>query len=383
VSALLVLGSLLLPRWARADDVPREAVVAVVPFADANPNRIHLNLAPEGQKPLVWMLDTGASLSLMTPRVARKAGVAVRREKDSPYRRSTRLGRDVQFWVDVRRSDTAGQTTFQYAVLGGDFLDHYVVELDLPARRVRFLDPRKYRVPKKSDAPRTHIVPLRIIANRIAVPVTLDHTPTQVLLDTGAPTSLILSGKAAKRAGISWEDGLPMRFGTAVGPMDTRIVDGVGVDFAGSGERPMPIEVAPRGWYNMAGDTDSVIGLDALRGLVVRIDYRLRRMWVHRVEEREPMLYGVPWAPERAAGLTLYPRDGRYQVLSVLPTTPAAALGLTRGDELAGAAGEPFDIEAYLRRVVAGQSVAVRRGGVLRQLLPAVRIPEAAQNRGG
>jgi hypothetical protein len=52
---------------------------------------------------LVLLLDTGASFSVFTPLAARAAGVSVRRDKSSPYRRATRLGRDLQFYVDARR----------------------------------------------------------------------------------------------------------------------------------------------------------------------------------------------------------------------------------------------------------------------------------------
>ena len=84
-----------------------EAVVGVMPFEPTpEPNRILVNLAPEGNRPFVMIFDTGASDSVMTPLAARALGVSVRRSKSSPYRRGTRLGRDLQFWVDTSTSDT-------------------------------------------------------------------------------------------------------------------------------------------------------------------------------------------------------------------------------------------------------------------------------------
>jgi predicted aspartyl protease len=69
-------------------------------------------------------LDTGASKSVLTPRVARQLGVSVRRTKNTPYRRATRLGRDLSFYIDTRRTDTASRTGWEYGFLGGEFLDY-------------------------------------------------------------------------------------------------------------------------------------------------------------------------------------------------------------------------------------------------------------------
>ena len=64
-------------------------------------NRIILNLAREGNRPLRMILDTGATFSVMTPLVARSLGVTVRPHKSTPYRRGTSLGRDLQFYIDT------------------------------------------------------------------------------------------------------------------------------------------------------------------------------------------------------------------------------------------------------------------------------------------
>src|SRR5262245_28035180 len=155
--SVLALALLLAPAALLAEPAPEpppEAVVAVLPFAESRePNRVMVDLAPEGGRPFVMMLDTGASGSVITPRMARELGVRVRPLKDTPYRRKTRLGRDLQFWVDTRSSDTAARTGWEYGLLGGEFLDDYVLEIDFPGRRVRFLDPKKYQVPEQLDAP--------------------------------------------------------------------------------------------------------------------------------------------------------------------------------------------------------------------------------------
>ena len=215
--------------------VPPEAVIGVVPFEPQGfSNRVFVNLAPEGNRPFVWMLDTGAQGSVMTPLAARAAGVSVRRTKSSPYVRKTRLGRSVRFWVDTRRRDTGSRTGFEYGVLGGDFLEEYVVEIDFPNRVVRFLDPKRYEVPKTISGDGERVLPMRVKARRPFVEVEIGEKTTQVLLDTGAFDNLILSGRAARKLGIDWKS-LPDfgSFGSMVGPVEVRLHESDVFRFAG------------------------------------------------------------------------------------------------------------------------------------------------------
>src|SRR5262245_6289074 len=129
---LLAVLCIALPSGVRAEpapDPPDEAVLATLPFDPAaRPRSIVIDLAPKGNaRRLPFQLDTGANMSVVSPRLARSMGVKVSRVKHDPYRRSTALGRDVLFYVDTRRSDTAGQGVFEYGLLGGDFLASYVV----------------------------------------------------------------------------------------------------------------------------------------------------------------------------------------------------------------------------------------------------------------
>jgi len=146
--AVLALAIAVAPA-ARAGEPPPEAVLADLPFLDfPEPHRVVVDLAPEGNaRALRFLLDTGASHNVATPRAAAEFGIRVRRYKRDPYRRKTALGRDVQIHVDTRSSDTASRTGWEYALLGGDFLGQYVLELDFRGRRVRFLDPKRYEAP--------------------------------------------------------------------------------------------------------------------------------------------------------------------------------------------------------------------------------------------
>ena len=78
---------------------PPEAVLADLPFLDPPDARtVTVDLAREGSaRPFPLLLDTGAQSSVLTPALARELGVNVRRLKSTPYRRATRLGRDLQW----------------------------------------------------------------------------------------------------------------------------------------------------------------------------------------------------------------------------------------------------------------------------------------------
>jgi hypothetical protein len=147
-------------RAAGAPEPPPEAVIATLPFAASRePNRVMVDLAKEGARPFVMMLDTGASDSVITPGMARELGVRVRKIKETPYRRATRLGRDLQFWVDTQSSDTSSRTGFEYGLLGGEFLDDYVLEIDFPGRTIRSDTKCRRRSMHPTSAPSLWYVP--------------------------------------------------------------------------------------------------------------------------------------------------------------------------------------------------------------------------------
>jgi predicted aspartyl protease len=267
---------------ARADEPPPEAVLADLPFLEhPEPRRIVVDLAPDGaERPLRFMLDTGASHVVATPVAARELGIQVRRHKQDPYRRKTRLGRDVQIYVDVASSDTGSRTGWEYALLGGEFLAEYVLDLDFAARRVRLLDPKRYEVPERAGGPGVWVSSLTLNMNRPVVELGLNGVPTRLLIDTGALAPMVLSGEVAKKASVSPTGAGSIEFWTVLGPTpsEVRIVDELRLGpFAFTGFATL---VNPRGWYNMGAQGDSVVGYELLAMFRVRIDYPRRRLWL-------------------------------------------------------------------------------------------------------
>jgi hypothetical protein len=346
-----------------ANEPSPDAVLGVLPFQEGEPNRVLVDLAAEGSRPFVMMLDTGAAASVVTPLMARHLGVSVRPHKSSPYRRATRLGRDVQFWVDVSSSDTGAKTDWEYGLLGGDFLDDYIVEIDFPGRIVRFLDPKKYQVPSETRAPDERVLPFTVAGTRIIVPVEISGQEIAVGLDTGAPSTLLLSGQIARKLGITVEE-LPEfgRGGTVLGPMEQRLYEAAEFRFAGFPYAPLPVIIAPRGLYNMGLGNDSLLGYDVLRPFVMRIDYANSRIWLKRTGDPRVTFLGADYATSKKLGALLI-RDGkRFQVYHVSPGGLAARYGLREGDAIVPAEGEkPPSVEDLTARVEARAELTVAR----------------------
>lgn len=285
--ATLLLASTLAaaePPPASDLDPPADAVLANVPFEEAPPHRIRIDLAPpENARRLPLELDTGATASAMSPRLARSLGVKVSRTKSTPYRRATRLGRDVLFYVVTRRSDTAATGGgFEFGLLGGDFLSDYVVELDFEGRRVRFIDPDRFEVPAAPDAEGEAVLPLEIVSNRLAVVASVNGTPLPLLVDTGAPFGLMLSGELAAASGVDSAPVPGVQLRTTLGPFATEVGEVARIELGPFGFTGVAAVVAPNGLYNLGFPGDSILGIDLLSQFLVRIDYPRRRLWLRR-----------------------------------------------------------------------------------------------------
>lgn len=282
-------------------DVPVEAVLAELPFLESEErNRIYVDLAPEGsRRPLRMLLDTGANVSVMTPRVARAMGVRVRRVKRDPYRRATRLGRDLLFWVDTRSSDTGSRTGWEYGLLGGDFLARYVLELDFARRRVRFLDRDVYRVPESVDAEGEAVLPMKVVSHRPAIAFEVNGQPLEMLLDTGAPMALMLSGELARAAGVESAPVEGFAMAGVMGDVESEVGRAGRVTIGPFAFEDVPVAVAPRGWFNLGYPGDSMLGYDLLAQFLVRLDYTGRRLWLRRNPDAKltPLLE-APEAPD-------------------------------------------------------------------------------------
>jgi aspartyl protease len=338
-SPWLCVVALTVSSVARADapaaDPPADAIVAELPFLESRePNRIFLNLAKDGDRDFRLLLDTGASDTVLTPQYARDLGVTVRRVRDRPNERDTRLGRPLQFWIDTQSSDQISRTGFEYGLLGGVFLGEYVLDLDFPARKVRFIDPDRWQVPSSVTAPDEAVLPARIVGNRVFVNVELEGKSVDVLLDTGDPFSAGISGPSARKAGFDRAPLVEVATGGVLGKIEAYLVEAEKLSFGPFDFAPAPILLQPHGGYNMGGSTDSAIGYELLQHFQVRIDYRHKRLWLKRTDQEPLGWFGQPWAAVRRTGVMANVDASGVQIEAVIADSPAAKMGLRAGDQI-------------------------------------------------
>ena len=353
--AALLIGGVPAP----AEEPPPEAVLAVLPFLDSpEPNRILVDLAPEGSaKPLRLMLDTGASHSVMTPLAARELGVQVRRT--NRIRIADRRGSG----GTCSSSSTHGSRTparrraGSMACSAGTSSPSTWWSSTSSARRVRLLDPKRYSLPAASSALEEAMVPLRVVAQRPGVEVSVNGEEFVVLLDTGAPWSAVLSGKLARSAAVASEKLDGLEAGTVYGPMAVELGEALRLGIGPFEFANVPLLVAPKGWYNAGFAGDSVVGYDLLSQFVLRVDYANQRMWMRRDPAAKLRFSGADVAVFRESGLLLIPKQDRFLAYIVRPDSAGARRGLLPGDWIEGM----VSAEAIAKTLREGQALTAIR----------------------
>lgn len=290
-----LLALVLAAPSAATDPAPateRPGLVADLAFDPDTPApHIGVDLAPEGQPPFVLIVDTGAATSLMTVGAARERGVSIRKLKHTAYRKRTRLGRDLLFYVDSRWSDTGNNRNLELALLGADFLDDYVLEIDYPARRLRFFDPGVVQVPEASREPDLHVMPFIHNGTRMLVNSELGGQVFLGLFDTGAP-SVVVTLPQAEKLGID-EGELGREIVTTswmYGDARNRVYPARDLRVGDWALPPMPILIELSSPMNLPHG--AVLGHDVWGRGVVRIDFARRRISVRESGGAAPPFRG-------------------------------------------------------------------------------------------
>ncbi len=278
VAALLTLAT---PMAIRADEPDPEAVRAELPFLDALPNQIKIDLGTPGGRRMPLLLDTGSLHSFATVGAARELGISIRRNKQTPYRRATRLGVSLAMHVDTRRSDTGTAPGGDYALIGAPFLAHFVIEIDFPRRRVRFLDPARYEVPA-SDA-NASVLALRPGSTLPIVEIVVGETRVPAVIATGVPGTLILPGgwAAPKGAAVTIDADETERLELPPGGETMQAAVATRIGLGNLEERDVPLLVAPQGLWDQGARSDAYLGVDFLKRFVLRLDVPRGRLWIH------------------------------------------------------------------------------------------------------
>ncbi len=280
-SGILALLLTTIAAPARADEPGPDAVRAELPFLDALPNQIKIDLGAPGGRGLPLLLDTGSLQSFATAGAARDLGVSLRRNKQTPYLRETRLGVALDLYVDTRRSDTGTARGGDYALIGAPFLARFVVEIDFPRRRVRFLDPDVYEVPV-SDA-RASVVPLRPNSTLPIVELMVGGTRVPTVIATGVPGTLILPGgwAAPEHSAVTIDVEATAQLDLPPGGESMQAAVAKQIRLGDFEESDVPMLVAPQGLWDQGKKSDAYLGVDFLKRFVLRLDWTRGRLWIH------------------------------------------------------------------------------------------------------
>ncbi len=302
VAALLAVT---LPLSTRGEEPSPEAIRAELPFLEALPNQVKIDLGTPAGRRLPLLLDTGALHSFATAGAARELGISIRRNKQTPYRRGTRLGVPLEMHVDTRRSDTGTARGGDYALIGAPFLEHFVVEIDFPGRRVRFLDPARYEVPA-SDA-NASVLALRPGSTLPIVELIVGDTRVPAVIATGVPGTLILPGgwAAPEGAAVTIDADETARLELPPGGESMQAGRASRIRLGNFEERDVPLLVAPQGLWDQGARSDAYLGVDFLKRFVLRLDVTRGRLWIRdpaldasEAPDREPLSTPVRERPD-------------------------------------------------------------------------------------
>jgi hypothetical protein len=184
-----------------------------------------------------------------------------------------------------------------------------------------------------------------------------------VMLDTGAPGTGVISGSAAREAGIDLAGLVDFGdSGSVLGPVQTSLYEDSSFELGGVALGRVPLLVAPKGWYNQGAGNDSMIGYDVLAPFVIRIDYARKRLWLKRTQKEPIRFYGADYGLAKQTGAFMSPVPGGYVVWAVTAGSPAAKIGVRTGDVIVSSETEKAPPpDEVLRRILEGKELQVAR----------------------
>jgi serine protease Do len=329
-------------------------------------------------RPLLFIIDTGAVVSLIQDSVARELGLRARgmmRAVGVGGLQNFLLyeGRDVAFSSGaVQHSVIFGAAPHDLALgrdAAGAFAAGLVTEsdsdLDFGRGEWRLYPDGRGAREGYVELPSSiqHVSDSESGSAYIYVDAILDGISCRLLVDTGMPGQLKLWPSATRRSGL-WNDGRPFAPGRGRGiggpGARTRIVRGRSLRLGDIAlERVLVSLTDPSSTEGSHANADGIIGLGLIERLNLSTEVRRRRVWA-QPSGRTP-------SPERygMTGLWVDERRGALVIADLSPGSPAADAGLQRGDEILGLTLQEF-VRRAGRRPGDSLELRYRRGGETR-----------------
>ncbi|MDQ3907419.1 MAG: aspartyl protease family protein [Acidobacteriota bacterium] len=354
-----------------------------IPF-ELGHNLIFVRARVNGSGPLWFILDTGASASLLSESVAKELGLREgRRERGTGTGGPIEVGMIDGVTFALPGVEVTGQTVGAFpmdefgfvagrrvgGVLGYDFIKEFVVELDYAARSLNLYEPAGYGYEGAGE-----IVPVNFFNHK-------PHTRATVVLDdrqsfdgtfeidTGGDGVLVASTAFVKAHKL--DELIPNRRATnsggaggTVGASEGRVAAVRVGRFALN--RPIVTLIQARAGEHATERFDGVIGGEFFRRFKLILDYSRSRVVLepnaHLGDPVEADMSGLEFAADG-------PDFKQFVVNEVAPGSPAADAGFKEEDVLVSIDDRPSsaltleEIRALLQQEGAERTLTIRRGG--------------------
>jgi hypothetical protein len=372
------------PSAAGCSDATRRSLPVELPAALQSNHFVVV--ACHGSRPLSFVLDTGAPMSIFDLGIAKQLGIELGApvrsggagagtiegamlRRDSVRLAGTDIVVPISLALDFRALNARGRVTID-GILGADFIDRYVLGLDYRGSVLRLSDAKTF-----SYSGRGTIVPFTMAERFIYVQGELgltdgSHIPGRFVVDVGASGALSLARPFVETNHLRERvrPTIHREAGRGVGGVSMADIGRLATFSIGDVTVTRPIVALygdSAGVFSNSTHGDGNVGADILRRFTVFLDYSRRQMIFERhTGSDEPFEIDM-------TGLALVPaaNSSGLVVESVVESSPAAIGGFAAGDTVTAIEGRPAtmpEMEAMRPRFVReGERLAytVRRGG--------------------
>ncbi|AIE84098.1 aspartyl protease family protein [Fimbriimonas ginsengisoli] len=339
---------------------PIQTPIAELPFELVG-NHIYLKGEAEN-RPISILLDSGAGMSVLDSGIAErwniprnKSGLPVTGAGAKPIQAQMLQGFKVRFaGTKIDQPIIIGIPLEQLAylegrpleaVVGNEFFQKYVVNIDYANRKVRLFNPEGYTYTGKGKE-----LSIRLVGNHphidaeIEVPE-IGKLPVEAVIDTGAGSSVNLTGRLmeAQKLDGHFPKSPIAPSGAGVGGATTGRPGRLGsLSFGGFKlDRPVAsMELSNGGALGTGAAYDILIGGDVMRRFDVTFDYSRKKLYLQANEE-----FIKPFPGDQTGFLmTAEGKNLRtYRVMWVSDGTPAKEAGIQVGDVLVQVDGKPAE----------------------------------------
>jgi hypothetical protein len=362
VLTLLLLASVAQPLRAQSAacaDTTRRAIPVHIPV-DLLSNHFVITVC-RGERPLSFVLDTGAPTSLFDLTIAKELGIETGRATraggagagtvagavlrlDSVRLAGTDVVVPIAMALDFHALNARGRLRID-GILGADFIERYVVGLDYRAKVLHLYDARTFAYTGAgSVVPFTMTNRFIYVRGDIGLPDG-SRIPGRFVVDVGASGALSLAKPFVEANHLRDRVGTTVRREGGRGVGGVSMADAARVPTMSIGDVTIkqPIVMLygdSAGVFSSSTFGDGNVGGDVLRRFTVLLDYpRQRMIFEPHAGTDEPFEIDM-------TGLTLVPVPGASALVveSVVRASPAARSGFAAGDTVVAIDGRPATI---------------------------------------